>query len=95
MSDLFRSAGLAPVAGTIDWLTRARREERFSAGLAPVESTIRPARGDEQSSMRSTGTSPARGEMFRQGRPLACQSLPTGDKLRMWRNKTSTKVTLI
>ena len=43
MLDLFRSAGLAPVAGTIDWLTRDRREKRFSAGLAPVESTIQSA----------------------------------------------------
>jgi hypothetical protein len=49
MSHLFRSAGLAPVAGTIDWLTRARRETRFSAGLGPVESTIRSACGEEQS----------------------------------------------
>jgi outer membrane protein assembly factor BamB len=50
MSDLFRSAGLAPVAGTIDWLTAACRETFFSAGLAPVESTIRSAHGDEKSS---------------------------------------------
>jgi len=38
--DWFRSTGLAPVAGTIGWLMRVRREKRFSAGLAPVESTI-------------------------------------------------------
>jgi hypothetical protein len=48
MSHLFRSAGLAPVAGTIDWLTRARREKRFSAGLVPVESTIHSTHRDER-----------------------------------------------
>ena len=64
MSDLFRSTGLAPVAGTIDWLTRVRRDEFFSAGLAPVESTTRlPQRTFSPSIMRSTGASPARGEV--------------------------------
>ena len=43
MSDLFPSTGLVPVAGTIDWLIRVRREKLFSAGLVPVESTTRLA----------------------------------------------------
>jgi hypothetical protein len=42
--------------------------------------------------MRSTGTSPARGEVSRHERRLACQSLPAGGKPRTWRNKTSIKV---
>jgi hypothetical protein len=37
------STGLAPVVGTIGWLTDRHREKHFSAGLGPVESTIRPA----------------------------------------------------
>ena len=43
MSDLFRSTGLVPVAGTFDRLTLNGRVEPFSAGLAPVESTIQSA----------------------------------------------------
>ena len=63
MSDLFRSTGLVPVVGTIDWLTGRPRKKLFSAGLVPVESTICSAGGaNSRSIMRSTGTSPARGE---------------------------------
>jgi hypothetical protein len=40
MSVMFLSTGLAPVVGTIDWLTAGRRKLIFSAGLAPVECTI-------------------------------------------------------
>ena len=40
MTDLFRSTGLVPVAGTIDWLIRVRHERLFSAGFIPVESAI-------------------------------------------------------
>ena len=71
MSDLFRSAGLVPVAGTIDWLTRRCGKKLFSAGLAPVESTTRSRITQSSSVMRSTGTSPARGGACLRGRPLA------------------------
>ena len=64
MSDLFRSTGLAPVAGTIDWLTPGRREKSFSAGLAPVESTTRAACREEQLSHTLDRDKPGTGQGF-------------------------------
>ena len=76
--DFFRSTGLVPVAGTIDWLIRRPKKtllrrarpggKHDSIGYSPPRS---------RSITRSNGTSPARGEM-RRGFPLACQSASAG-----------------
>jgi hypothetical protein len=87
MSFLFRSTGLAPVVGTIGWLTSGRPELIFSAGLAPVESTIASAFYAQPANHALDRGKPGRGEPRDVGRPLAGQSSPAGDKPRTWWNK--------
>jgi hypothetical protein len=62
MSVLFRSTGLAPVVGTIGWLTASRSELIFSAGLVPAESTIASAFYAQPANHALDRGKPGRGE---------------------------------